>query len=375
MSNQKEDRQVVDDIISENPEFKKMREEFYDGVPISDILTDTRIKQCLDSGLSLRTLQNVIGISKSTLSRKFIEYNNRYTDDDIVMSIWNNISDFGLKVPDNLVVGDNKVDNVFLLMSDIQAGSITSGRGWELYPTHIIDEYFANLTTGILNSLNRRNLHVDTLYIFMLGDLVDGVNIYPNQKSIPIRAQIEMLVQKILTMVIILSSQEKINRIRLLGVSGNHGRISKNHVASDNYDLMVYDRLEDIINSHREYENTKFKDVDILIADDPIQGYQIGKWNYAMMHGDQINSISENKLRDTLSSVSDVLNLNIDVLLMGHWHSMRVLNLSGKHVIINGCAYESDHIKYNLIKKSDTVQVLFGSSNTDAVSWIDRIKV
>ena len=134
------------------------------------------------------------------------------------------------------------------------------------------------------------------------------------------------------------------------------------------------------IDLYKEFKHGNYHKVNGYITDDQIQARKIGKFVYAYTHGDQMGGLSDGRLIKMFAEIKDVFEDEVDngrvhAMLLGHWHCMRWLIHNQKSILVNGCTYESPFAKYRILKKSDLVQVLFGQSDDEAISWVERIRV
>jgi len=358
--------------------FEVIRMRRKDGEPVKEILTDEMISYCFESGLTVRDLQILTRISKSSMHNYILDWRKRNPAHEIYTKAWT-WDEVNLQFNKDDIQGDNYIEHVFLLVSDIQAGAMITAFGFDQDPVATVNAYFNKIIMNTVKAINSRNLTIGTLNIMMLGDMVEGVKIFPKQLTIQIRPQIDVIVKNMLQMITYFAGQSNIQQVDVYGVFGNHGRISWEHATTDNFDQMAYDRIADRIEIFKEFKHGDFHKVNADITDDQIQVRTIGKFNYAYTHGDQIGGLSDGRLIKMFGEMKDVFEDEletgrVDCMLLGHWHCMRWLIHNQKSIIVNGCTYESPFARYRILKKSDIIQVLFGQTEDEAVGWVERIK-
>lgn len=371
--------EFLERIYTTDKRFSQAREDRNNDVAVKDILTDDFVAYCFGSGLSSRDLAKIVKISKSSINNYILAWRDRVDMKDIYTTAFE-YDDIKIAFNHDDIKGGKYIEHVFLLVSDIQAGAMITALGYDGDPIATVNSYFENLIKNTVKTLNSRNLHIGTLNIMMLGDMVEGVKIFPKQLTILIRPQMDIIVKNMLQMIEYFAGQDFINEVDVYGVFGNHGRISWEHSSTDNFDQMAYDRIHERINLYKEFGHGNYAKVNSYITDDAVQCRRIGRFNYAYTHGDQIGGLSDGRLIKMFGEIKDVFEDEIetgrvDVMLLGHWHCMRWLIHNQKSIIVNGCTYESPFARYRILKKSDIIQVLFGQSEHEAVAWLDRIRV
>ncbi len=361
-----------DDIINMIREMKQ------NGVPINEILNERNIAYLMSLGLSLRYLEKLVNISRSSLSRYFI----KFKQNEANMKLF---SEFVMKDMDLKIIakdkhlcscnGNNEVDDLVLLLSDLQAGAIVHANGYVNDPVKYINEMFDKLIDKIFEILNSRGISsINNFNIIMLGDMVEGWKIFPKQHTILIREQMKCVIENIMKLINTLLNIEVIHKINVYGAFGNHGRISQQFSTTDNWDQMIYDQLQ-MIYGMMGKENKKFDKLNMVLdTDERIKIAKIGKWRIAYTHGDQLRSLSDGTLFKFMSNVQTTVGWH-DIMLLGHWHNVRWNVFNGIDVIINGCMYESEYSKYQLVKKSDICQILLKLGDNQPIDWVERLNL
>ena len=370
--------EFIERIYTTDKRFLQARTDRDNGEAVKDILQDDFVAYCFASGLASRDLAKLVKISKSSINDYMRGWNARMDLKDIYTHKYE-FADIQVQFNKDDIQGDKYIPHVFLLVSDIQAGAMITALGFDQDPVATVNAYFEKIIKNTVKQLNSRNLRIGTLNIMMLGDMVEGVKIFPKQLTILIRPQMDLIVKNMLQMIEYFAGQENIINVDVYGVFGNHGRISWEHSSTDNFDQMAYDRIDERINLYKEFEHGHYHKVTSYITDDQVQCKRIGNFNYAYTHGDQIGGLSDGRLIKMFGEIKDVFEDEIetgrvDALLLGHWHCMRWLIHNQKSIVVNGCTYESPFARYRILKKSDIIQVLFGQSEDEAISWLERIR-
>ena len=230
-------------LRTENDVFKSAFEDKTNKVrSIKDIMTDEFIEYAHQLGLSNRNLATILGCSAGTVGQYMSEYNLLNVDD----AIWENVNYTEFVKASKIMPNKDMVlnsllhseDNVFLVISDIQAGALVTADEFDKDPKQTVEDQYAQILDGFFNVLTTRRIYPKNVNIMLLGDLVDGWAIYPNQQTIPIREQLDVVATSTLNLIKAISQKVKPESINVYGVQGNHGRVSRYHAKSDNWDTI-----------------------------------------------------------------------------------------------------------------------------------------
>lgn len=185
-----------------------------------------------------------------------------------------------------------------------------------------------------------------TIHIFLLGDILDGINIYKNQKAYLSEEVIDQLIIAAEYLSQIFASMSKYFDIKLYGVIGNHGRVSVTEsLSSTNYEYLLY-----------RYMAERLKGIPFEYGKSFILQTSILGHNYTLVHGDHINN-KENSLTRLYS-----LYPNTDVFVLGHWHVPEQKVVNNFKYVANGCLvggniYSMKHFQ-SIVRPSQTCFVV-----------------
>jgi hypothetical protein len=232
-------------------------------------------------------------------------------------------------------------------ISDLQLGKVTT-----TYNMEVCAERMKTLAEKVIKiaSIQNTDHPVKKLHIQLLGDIVEGEDIFPNQ-AYQIAAgnyrQLNygwgILVQFILDML------TYFDNIHVVGVVGNHGRISSrggNIDPETNMDRMLYDRLRGQFHSplfdeprvtFNVPEGTGLRS---WYAVDRIYG-----WGFLLCHGDQINGWAGIPFYGTQKKALgwiDAIDEPWDYLMMGHFHTPTMLTYGKRKAYFNGSTESSN---------------------------------
>ena len=363
----------TDEILIEARRLKR------EGTLVRDILTNDFINYCMTKGLRYRDVSNIVGISIGSVGTFFKEWKatNNVADNHIPLIDFKAIIDTARETPmyTGVVTEAPFTDeNVFLLISDIQAGTMVLDTRQDLDPVATVKDYFKQLKYKIGMTFTHRQMRVENFNIMLLGDLVEGWRIFKNQHTIDVRAQMRVCVEEIMSLMVWLRDYMPINNLHIYGAFGNHGRISHSHLTTDNFDQMVMDKIHEHIGIMKRYNDTFSNFHSHLTSDAPIQKHKIGKWKYLIGHGDHTRTDSSPTLEKYCNQAQNVFG-RFDAFLFGHWHSAKWFSNSGIHMLCNGCMYPSPYSMYRIMKNPDIMQFMFGASDESAVAWVERLEL
>jgi len=345
-------------------------------VTIKSLITKEFVEHTMNKktgiGLSLRDLAFVLGCSAGTVGQYVSEINRNNFDEALFEDIDLKEEIFGTPILSLNIEGIYEHENVFLMLSDIQAGAMVVADGFDWNPKDTVKTYFDNLVARLTETIIRRNMKVNTFNLIMLGDLVDGWLIYPKQYNKPLRQQVEMIVVNIMNLIRFIVENITPN-VHIYGVYGNHGNNSHRHVSSDNWDMICMDTISVHIKYLKEYDE-KYNLVKDYISDKEVQFHNIGEHRYAMQHGHQFGGFNTHgwikQAKDLFISQG-----NFDALLMGHWHLENVLTFADSKILVNGCTYHSELVQWKLQGKESITQLFFGSDEYNPVAWVEFLDV
>lgn len=226
------------------------------------------------------------------------------------------------------------------LLSDLQTGKITPD-----YNTEVCRERVAAYAEKVIELAKIQELHhpVRHCIVAMLGDMVEGVDIFPGQQWLIDSTLYDQLLNT--TPVIIVDFIRHLlthfDSVAVYAVDGNHGRIGRkgNFGPADNADRMVY------------------RIVDLMLRDEPrfrmhmrdphgernwYLKMDLGAYSALLIHGDQIRGHSGfpwyglgKKVQGWGSGALGDDSGFLDVF-MGHYHQLARVPLNHRAVWVNG---------------------------------------
>lgn len=257
-------------------------------------------------------------------------------------------------------------EDIILLISDFHVGAKTVSYDIREVPIRI-----NNLIENCLDvlSLISNGVEIENIYLFFLGDIVNGEGVYPTQwyhSSATVTEQLREAVSGFSILVRILS--EYCKKLVICGVRGNHGRTGRFNAEESNYDIFFYDLLHLACKDYAEFHITK----DFYMFEE-VRGYK-----YLLTHGDQIKmyqSIPHYGLVQSGMRWYGSLG-PFDVMCVGHFHTIYTGCWNQFQYIMNGTALTDDSFALEKLKMHSVPKmVMFGVSDRRPITWMFHIDV
>jgi len=279
------------------------------------------------------------------------------------------VSEFKYELTDS---EDLDEETLFILISDIHAGAKYDRTGvvdWK----KILKSRFSYLKNGIQSKLRKYNMIPKKIVICLLGDLVDGFEVYPNQSEMShpiVNDQLDLITSELMDFILFCSGFT--GEVKVYGVQGNHGRISK-RTEMNNWDSVVFVTLDKVINYLNRAEFNQLN-VSMSYVNRFLMDFKEDKWTYLIGHGHKIMTRGAlgnvAKLNSTIMA-KKMLGIEHDVFMMGHVHQTRYwCNGPNSYYIANGTMYDSEHFSGTLGLPSDLRFVAFTSNEKTPVDVV-----
>lgn len=272
-------------------------------------------------------------------------------------------------------------ETAVLVLSDVHVGKWvdpTEVGGTFRYGIPLFKKRLDNLKRRFdsIIDIHRRAIPIKTLYVLMLGDLVEGSDMRPSQRiriDATIGAQTLIFVQHMAPL--LAGFAREFDEVRVIVVGGNHGRVGKagENLPVDNFDVMAGHFLE---TSLQNVEN-----VSVHVSHKPYELARIGGLEMYMAHGENTGggggfagvpafSIARSAARDT------ALHRRLfDAYVIGHFHTAQDMEINGTPILVNGCWDGGDNYSVNRLKvASIPAQWLFGVGKR-GLTWRYRLHV
>lgn len=247
------------------------------------------------------------------------------------------------------------------LLSDLQTGKITPD-----YNSAVARDRVMQYARKVVDLANIQRLHhpVRHCAVPMLGDMVEGVDIFPGQQWLIDSTLYDQLFNTTPALLadFVRYLLAHFETVTVYAVDGNHGRIGRRGQFGpmDNADRMLYRILSMLLRGEPRFK---------LVMTDPegernwYQVMQLGSYSAMLIHGDQIRGHSGFPWYGLGKKVhgwgSGGVSEPFNDLMMGHYHQLARIPLNKKCVWVNGSTESTNtYASENLAAMSDPSQWL-----------------
>ena len=229
---------------------------------------------------------------------------------------------------------------VVLHISDTQFGKITKS-----YDSEIAAKRVSEYTERVLRciSAHREYATIDEAHIYLGGDMVEGELVFPGQSHLidqPVIDQATHTCPKALSECILRIAQE-VHRVKVVAVSGNHGRPASKHAGSHpktNWDRVCYEITRMMVGKQ---PRISWDIPDDFYAVNDVLGHK-----HLIVHGHQIRGgfagFPFYGVGKKASGWIDSIPEDWQHLFFGHFHTYTSGTLNGRFYFCNGTT-ESDN--------------------------------
>lgn len=224
------------------------------------------------------------------------------------------------------------------VFSDWQMGKITPD-----YNTNVLEERIERYTEKLLEitEIQRMDHEVNDLHIWMLGDIVEGEEIFPGQSHLidsGLYRQVAINGPRILGN-FVRTALENFKHVHFVGVIGNHGAVGgkarKQHDPETNMDRMLYKIIELIIGDD---DRVSF---DIPDGQGERNWYAIdtiGNYSSLLIHGDQMPAPNafHGYYKKIMGWKDGAIPEHFDDVIMGHYHQQFKMTIGSSILRISG---------------------------------------
>lgn len=251
---------------------------------------------------------------------------------------------------------NSKDHHVVIGIGDLQHGARYNAYGENENPYSYTKRYMSKLKMQVAERFDKYGVP-EKICVALLGDLVDGENIYIGQRVIPVQKQVEHVVEFLYDFIQFLNMYDGIKLITVQGVKGNHGRVSKYNQSQSNWDSVVYYVLKSRYEIHHNHDTAK--NVIINYSEGEYHKFRFGQWNFVINHGDAVRGVfgsgtsamNTRPIEQHMESMKLTHFNDMDVFMIGHWHRFHHGELLGMQYVVNGTCYESDFVQTTLMSQ------------------------
>lgn len=208
----------------------------------------------------------------------------------------------------------------------------------------------------------------EQLAICLLGDIVDGEEVYAGQ-GYEVDSSVDVMMD------LAVDQLEKLydlmgkvyNRIRLYCVYGNHGRANRRSSETANWDLVVYQRLQDRLGDDVVKISKRFWMIP-----------QIAGHKVLLFHGDNIRMYHQIPYYGIIQRVlrfNSTAGYRCDIACLGHFHHLFYFQYNDIHIFGNGTMLTDDDYSLKSGLTPSNAFWMFGLSDEQNIIWQIPVKV
>jgi len=301
----------------------------------------------------------------ATVSRQLYEVKHKHAD--YLEAVENAVTEAMAKIKIKPVTApqktrSKKAEEICVpLLSDLQTGKLTPD-----YDSTICRDRVLRYARKIVDlaDIQRQHHPVRHCAIPMLGDMIEGADIFPGQQWLIDSTLYDQLFTTTPALLadFVRHLLANFETVTVYAVDGNHGRIGRRGQFGpmDNADRMLYRILAMLL-----HDEPRFK----LVMTDPkgernwYQVMELGEYKAMLIHGDQIRGHSGFPWYGLGKKVngwgSGGVPERFGDVLMGHWHQLGRIPLNQRSVWCNGSTESTNtYASENLAAQSDPAQWL-----------------
>ena len=241
------------------------------------------------------------------------------------------------------------------------------------YNPKITQERLNNYRDGLLSVLHiQRSWNpMNRLHMFMLGDILDGENLFPGHAfEVDGVSVVEQIFSYAIPMFskLLLELAPNFKEIKVYCVPGNHGRVGKYAAKASNWDTIFYKVLEAVL---KNVENIKF------VYPDEMKFYIIAEvlgHKFLLTHGAEIKAYYNTPVYQWVRHSErwrSSIDRDIKYFLFGHFHTISKGNdFNGMEILAGGTFVSDDQFSIQgMAMKPSTAQLLFGVNRKHGITW------
>lgn len=273
--------------------------------------------------------------------------------------------EYHITMPKNIVKANK---HKILCIGDLQAGARKNGEEYVPMPFDLLRHRMDLLKSEFESSF--KDDPFEHLTIFLLGDLVDGELIYPNQDVVPVGIQVGETQQMIYDVIKFVGAFVK--DVTIYGVAGNHGNLPRWFQKETNWDRMIMKNIAqffDIEHSLGASEHITFN-----YDPDTLQRPKIEGWEFLIHHGDAEAFPKAFNMEGWLKHISNWkawLYKDMDCVVLGHWHKYHMGETHEVQLFVNGTLYDSPFVQRKLGKRESIGFLLLTIGDSKPVKHVE----
>lgn len=249
-----------------------------------------------------------------------------------------------IKAPTLKSTKHNTPETAVVVFADWQMGKITPS-----YNTEVLEKRIELYTEKLLEITEIQRLHhnVDDLHVWLLGDIVEGEEIFAGQSHLidsGLYRQVGINGPKILSK-FLTTALENFKRVHVTGIIGNHGAVGgkmrKSHDPETNMDRLLYKILELIF---AKEDRISFNIPDGKGERNWYAVDNIGNYSSLLIHGDQLPAPAQyyGYYKKIMGWKDGAIPEHFDDVFMGHYHQQFKMTIGSTILRVSGSPESSN---------------------------------
>jgi len=249
-----------------------------------------------------------------------------------------------IKAPTFKSTKHNTPETAVVVFADWQMGKITPS-----YNTEVLEKRIELYTEKLLEITEIQRLHhnVDDLHVWLLGDIVEGEEIFAGQSHLidsGLYRQVGINGPKILSK-FLTTALENFKRVHVTGIIGNHGAVGgkmrRSHDPETNMDRLLYKILELIF---AKEDRISFNIPDGKGERNWYAVDNIGNYSSLLIHGDQLPAPAQyyGYYKKIMGWKDGAIPEHFDDVFMGHYHQQFKMTIGSTILRVSGSPESSN---------------------------------
>jgi len=258
-------------------------------------------------------------------------------------------------------------ESLVLMLSDLHIGkSVVDEDGYSIYNIQIALERLKQIAEGVKRVIShaKRSTTIDEIVVCLIGDILDGDNIYKTQAhhlDDHIAGQLKAGTRALWDLITDLVEIDGIEKVRVATVRGNHGRASDSSHEDSNMDNLLYDNLQFAATLHGDERitvATKYSAFHVV----EVKGHRL------LLRHEAPLTCDTSAARAKLGGWCDMHKC--DAILSGHYHHTQVSTFADRYIIRNGSTVGPDNLSERMAVTSKPEQIIFGLNSKRLPTFI-----
>lgn len=238
----------------------------------------------------------------------------------------------------------NTPETAVAVFADWQMGKITP-----TYNTEVLEKRIELYTEKLLEITEIQRLHhnVDNLHVWLLGDIVEGEEIFAGQSHLidsGLYRQVGINGPRILSK-FLMTALENFKTVHVTGIIGNHGAVGgkmrKSHDPETNMDRLLYKILELMFVKE---DRISFNIPDGKGERNWYAVDNIGNYSSLLIHGDQLPAPAQyyGYFKKVMGWKDGAIPQHFDDVFMGHYHQQFKMTIGSSILRVSGSPESSN---------------------------------